>query len=233
MNAAFSQWIEQCGLQSKRSLKDHLRKNHNVENNDKVYQCGHCDISFTRSCNLLRHLRSQHLSLKSDRCFSCPTYFRSPAPLGDHQELHHSSLPSTSVSFNNVCDLIDFSTEAMKTPSAKVRRLRCSGTLQLPRFSKREYHSFRGFFVEVYAQAKIGPNCLCEARNTLGKKTTEALLKSPRGKKSCKISDDEYMQHMDALKTQLNVFATGGSGWGVNTLSRLEIKTICCNNVLW
>ena len=36
---------------------------------------------------------------------------------------------------------------------------------------------------------------------------------------------------MDALMTQLNVFATGGSGWVVTTLSRLEIKTVCCNNV--
>ena len=51
------------------------------------------------------------------------------------------------------------------------------------------------------------------------------------GRISCKISDDEYMQHMDALMTQLNVLATGGSGWVVKMLSRLEIKTVCCNNV--
>ena len=49
--------------------------------------------------------------------------------------------------------------------------------------------------------------------------------------KICKISDDEYMQHIDALKTQLYVFAAGGSGWVVKTLSRLAIKTVCCNNV--
>ena len=36
---------------------------------------------------------------------------------------------------------------------------------------------------------------------------------------------------MDALMTQLKDFATGGSGWVVKTLSRLEIKTVCCNNV--
>ena len=52
-------------LRSKRSLNHHLRKKHNVENkNARDYQCGHCEISFTRSCNLLRHLRSQHQSTK-------------------------------------------------------------------------------------------------------------------------------------------------------------------------
>ena len=65
----------------------------------------------------------------------------------------------------------------------------------------------------------------------LWKKTVEAFFNSPMGTISCKFSDEEYMQYMDALITQLNVFAMGSSGWVVKTLSRLEIKTICCNNV--
>ena len=36
---------------------------------------------------------------------------------------------------------------------------------------------------------------------------------------------------MDALMTQLNVFATGGSGWVLKTLSRIEIQPVCCNSV--
>ena len=31
--------------------------------------------------------------------------------------------------------------------------------------------------------------------------------------------------------TQLNVFATGGSGWVVETMKQLEIKTAACGNV--
>ena len=57
------------------------------------------------------------------------------------------------------------------------------------------------------------------------------FFNSSMGRISCKISGDEYMKHMDALMTQLNVFATGGSVWVVKTLSRLEIKTVCGNNV--
>ena len=103
-------------LWSKQSLNDNLRKKHNVENkNAKVYQYGHCKISFTRTCISLRHLRTQHQSTNSYRCFFCPTYFGSLASLSDHQELHHSKLPSTSVSINNACDLIDFSTESVNS----------------------------------------------------------------------------------------------------------------------
>ena len=51
------------------------------------------------------------------------------------------------------------------------------------------------------------------------------------GRISCNISDDECMQHMEALMTQLSVFTTSGTGWVVKTLNQLEIKTVCCNNV--
>ena len=48
---------------------------------------------------------------------------------------------------------------------------------------------------------------------------------------ACELTEDEYMQHIDALMTQLNVFATGGSGWVVETMKQLEIKTAACRNV--
>ena len=99
-------WMTTCEKSEKNSVEN---------KNAKVYQCGHCEISFTRSCNLLRHLRSQHQSTKSYPCFSCPTNFGSLASLRDHQELNHSKLPLTSVSFNNICDLIDFSTEPVNS----------------------------------------------------------------------------------------------------------------------
>ena len=39
------------------------------------------------------------------------------------------------------------------------------------------------------------------------------------------------MQHIDALMTQLNVSATGGSVWVVETMKQLEMKTAACGNV--
>ena len=59
----------------------------------------------------------------------------------------------------------------------------------------------------------------------------EAFFNSPMCRIACELTEDEYMQHIDALMTQLNVFATGGSGWVVETMKQLEIKTAACGNV--
>ena len=48
---------------------------------------------------------------------------------------------------------------------------------------------------------------------------------------SSTLTDVEFLQDMDPLITQLNVYATGGSGWAVGILTRLEIKTVSCSKV--
>ena len=48
---------------------------------------------------------------------------------------------------------------------------------------------------------------------------------------ACELTEDGIMQHIDALATQLNVFTTGGSGWDVKTMKKLETKTASCGNV--
>ena len=99
---------------------------------------------------------------KSYRCFPCPTYFGSLASFSDHQELHHSKLPSTSVRFKNVCSLIDFSTEAVNS-KFQIHRLKLEGWGVLEPFNrlvsqKESFIRFVGFFVEVDAQPKIRPH---------------------------------------------------------------------------
>ena len=42
------------------------------------------------------------------------------------------------------------------------------------------------------------------------------------------MTEEEYMEHVDQLISQLNVFATGGSGWVVEKLMRFELKTAKC-----
>ena len=59
----------------------------------------------------------------------------------------------------------------------------------------------------------------------------EVFFNWPMCRIACELTEDEYMQHTDALMTQLNVFGTGGSGWVVETKKQLEIKTAACRNV--
>ena len=58
----------------------------------------------------------------------------------------------------------------------------------------------------------------------------EAFFNSPLCRIACELTEDEYMQHIDALMTQLNV--TGGSGWVVETMKQLEIKIVACGYVI-
>ena len=55
--------------------------------------------------------------------------------------------------------------------------------------------------------------------------TTEADFNSSMVRVSLEMTMDEFLGHVDQLMSQLNMFAAGGSGWVVEKLSRLEIKT--------
>ena len=56
-----------------------------------------------------------------------------------------------------------------------------------------------------------------------------AFFNSAMSRVSSQLADVEYLEHVDALVAQLNVFATGSSGWLVGKLKRLEIKTVSCS----
>ena len=103
-------------LSSKGAFNDHKRKKHNSQENvsAKIFKCGHCEISFTKSCILLRHLKSQHESGSSYRCFSCPTYFGQFKAMTDHQEQYQNDL-SSSTAIVDFSDLLDFTTEAVNS----------------------------------------------------------------------------------------------------------------------
>ena len=122
-------------LSSKRALNDHKRKKHNCQENvsAKIFKCGHCEVSFTKSCNLLRHLRSQHESGSSYRCFSCPTYFGELKSLTDHQEQYHNDISSSTAKVD-FSDLLDFTTEAVNS-KFRIHRLKLDDNSVLEPFN--------------------------------------------------------------------------------------------------
>ena len=78
---------------------------------------------------------------------------------------------------------------------------------------------------------KLGMSIAVRLEKPRESEAVEAFFNSPMCRIACELTEDEYMQHIDALMTQLNVFATGGSGWVVETMKQLEIKTAACGNV--
>ena len=143
-----------------------------------------------------RLLRSQNQSTNSYRCFSCPTYFGSLASLSDHQELHFK-LPSTSVSFNKVCDRTDFSTEAVNS-KIRIHRLKLDNCGVLQPFNylvsqKESVVRFVDDLLKSKPNLKLGLTICVKLEKPLENETVEALFNSPMARSSCKISDDEYI----------------------------------------
>ena len=85
---------------------------------------------------------------------------------------------------------------------------------------------FVNYLLNSMPNLESGRSICVKLEKPLENETVEASFNSPMGSISCKISGNEYMQNMDALMTQLNVFATIGSRSVVKTLSRLEINTV-------
>ena len=92
--------------------------------------------------------------------------------------------------------------------------------------------SFVNALLRERSNLKPGMSIAVRQEKPMESEAVETFFNSPK----CRIAgelttEDEYMQQIDALMTQLNVFATGGSGWVVETMKQLKIKTAACGNV--
>ena len=205
----------------------------------KIFKCGHCEVSFTKCCNLLRHLRSQHesgssyVSLLVPR-FSCPTYFGEFKALTDHQEQYHNDISSFTANAD-FSDLLDFTTEAVNS-KVRIHRLKLDDGGILEPFNylmlvREKIISFVNALLTETSNLKLGMSIAVRLEKPMESAAVEAFFNSPVCRIVCELTEDEYMQHIHALMAQLNVFATGGSSWVVETMKHLEIKTAACGNV--
>ena len=78
---------------------------------------------------------------------------------------------------------------------------------------------------------KLGINISFKLEKPLTNDVAEAYFNSTMSRLSCIFTDETFMKPFVALMSQLNVFATGGSGWLVQSLNQLEIKTLTCGNI--
>ena len=223
-------------LPSKRALNDHRRKKHQSGTNSaiKTFLCGDCDSWFTTTSNLLRHIRNQHDSSNPYRCFSCPTYFGKRSAWIDHNEVFHTE-KIVNTNALAVSDLLDFSTEAVSA-KFQIHRLELESDRVLEPFNylishKEKLIGFVNTLLHTTPNVKLGINISIKLEKPLTNDVTEAYFNSTMSRLSCIFTDEEFMKHIDALMSQLNVFATGGSGWVVQSLNQLEIKTVTCGNI--
>ena len=90
---------------------------------------------------------------------------------------------------------------------------------------KNELLAFINSKLQVARSVRIGFSIAVRLMKPLLDETTEASFNSKMARVSIEMTMDEFLGHVDQLMSQLNMFATGGSGWVVDRPSRLEIKT--------
>ena len=189
---------------------------------------------FTKSCNLLRHLGNQHNSSGNYQGFSCPTYFGNLSTLTQRQEQYHSDVYLRRPNIN-VSDLIDFITEAINS-KFQIHRLKLEDSDGLEPYNyivsqKDRILAFVNSLLGVTPNVKLGLSIAVKLENPMESEVVEAFINSAMSRVSSQLTDVEYLHHVDALMRQLNVNATGGSGWVVGILKRLEVETVSCSKV--
>ena len=121
---------EICGeiFKTQRFLNKHLRTKHQQKIFRTVtsFQYGGRAAQFTKSCNLLQHLRNQHESSNVHMYFFCPQFFAMEKTLHDHELAEHGlaeenltrngngnspQVEATTVAFND-----RFKTHCLKLP---------------------------------------------------------------------------------------------------------------------
>ena len=180
-------------LSSTRALNNHKRKKHNFEAIDlaKVFNSGHCEVSFTKSCNLLRHLRNQHNSSGNYRCFSCTTYSGSISTLTQHQEQYHSDVSLGRPNIY-VTDLLDFTTEAV---NSKFQIHRLKRGLELFNYiisQKDRTTAFVNSSLSVTPNVKLGLGIAVKLEKPLESEVVEAFFTSAMSRVSSELTDVEY-----------------------------------------
>ena len=229
---------QHCGkiLVSQRALSNHLKKKHgSIQQGAKIFHCGHCSTGFTQSNSLLRHLRSVHKMTNQFRCSSYPIFYGSSAALSTHEgEMHFIEKVKRSLAED--ISAIEFSTKALKS-HFQIHRLKLEESSFIEPFNclislKQKIMAFANSIWEVEDSMKMGFSMSVRLRKPLDDDSTEAFFNSSMAKLSLELNEEEILEHLNQILSQLNVFATGGSGWVVEKMERFEIKTAKCATVV-
>ena len=232
---------EICGnlFKTQHFLNNQLRTKHqqNIIKTAIFFQCGECAAQFTKNCNLIRHLRNQHESSNVHRCFSCTLFFAMEKTLHGHELAEHglaeenltrkgngnpAQVEATTVAVNN-----RFKTHCLKLPKDE---------LSIDPFNclvsqHRRIIDFIDAELQKVPIMKIGFTIAVELVKPLNNDKVTAFFNSFLARIANNITDEEYLDHVDQLMSKLNVFASCGSGWVMECLQSVEVKTATCQTL--
>ena len=87
---------------------------------------------------------------------------------------------------------------------------------------------FVNSLLNTTASVEVGFSVSVVLVKPIDEESTEGYFNSNMVRLAVEITEEEYMEHVDQLISQLNVFATGGSGWVLEKLMCFELITAKC-----
>ena len=233
---------ETCGkiFKTQRFLNNHLRTKHkqNIIETAVSFQCGECAIQFNKSYHLLKHLKNQHKSPNVQRCFFCPKFSGTEKSLYDHEVAEHrlseenvprkrtgnpAQVEATTVAVNN-----RFKTHCLKLPKEEISIIDPFNFLVIHQQSIMDFIDAE---LQKVANMKIGLTIAVDLVKPLNNDKVTAFFNSFLARIANNITDEEYLDHVDQLMSKLNVFASCGSGWVIESLQSVEVRTATCQTL--
>ena len=231
---------ETCGkiFKTQRFLNNDLRTKYkqNIIETVVSFKCGECAIQLNKSYNLFKHKENQHKSPNVHRCFSGLKSLQRKSLY--HHEVAEQRLPDDNIPRKKTGnpDQVEATTVAVENRF----RMHC---LKLPReisvidpFNYLVMHQ-QGImdFIDTELQKvfkmKIGLTIAVDLVKPLNNDKVTAFFNSFLARTANNITDEKYLDHVDQPMSKLNVFASCGSRWVIESLQSVEVKTATCQTL--
>ena len=193
-------------------------------------------MQFNKSYNLFKHMENQHKSPNVHRCFSGLRSLQRKS-LYDHGVAEHrlpdeniprkvtgnpDQVEATTVAVNN-----RFRMHCLKLPREEISVIDPFNYLVM---HQRGIKDFIDTELQKVPRMKTGLTIAVDLVKPLNNDKVTAFFNSFLGR-TANVTDEKYLDHVDQPMSKLNVFASCGSGWVIERLQSVEVKTATCQTL--
>ena len=217
---------------SKRTLYQHIRQKHNKAPtlHLRIFVCCHCNQNLSSSFNLIRHIRNIHNSTGNFKCLSCFVVFGCADLLESHEKQIHLQASPSAIFQRAVSDhnLQASCVQTSINDTFKVFRLNLEPEnvepFQFLTSSEESIISFVNEKLHFHGSNRVGITIHVKLCKPLEEERVTVYFHSPMERVAHELVQGDFINMIDAIISQLNVYCSGGSGWVIETLKTLEIR---------
>ena len=207
---------------SKRTLYQHIRQKHKKEPTLHLrnFVCGHCNQNLS-SFNFIRHIRNIHNSTRNFKCLSCFVVFGCSDLLEGHEKQIHLQASPSAIFQRTVSDhnLQASCVQTSINDTFTIFRLNLEPEnlepFQFLTSSEESIISFVNEKLPFHGSNRVGITIPVKLCQPLEEERLAVYFHSPMERVAHELVQDDFINMIEAIISQLNVYYSGGSGWVV------------------